>query len=176
MMKKQKADIFQPWHLLLFLPMIMMMICIFYFSSKPAAISTEESGQVVDIFIKLAERLKGLPFTAKDYETIAELIHTPIRKAAHMTEYAVLGATVLVPLLIIYNRKQSIFWCSILICFLYAVSDEFHQTFIPGRSGEVKDVLIDTIGAVIGCFLCMFLSKRREKRKKQKRERKKYFS
>ena len=39
---------------------------------------------------------------------------------------------------------------SLLICFLYACSDEIHQLFVPGRSGEARDVLIDTLGACLG--------------------------
>lgn len=39
---------------------------------------------------------------------------------------------------------------ALLICVLYAISDEVHQKFIPGRSGEVRDVIIDTAGASVG--------------------------
>jgi len=40
-----------------------------------------------------------------------------------------------------------------LLSFLYACSDEFHQTFVPGRAGQFKDVLIDTAGALIGLIV-----------------------
>ena len=42
---------------------------------------------------------------------------------------------------------------SFIICLLYAISDEVHQTLIPGRSGEVSDVILDTIGASIGILI-----------------------
>jgi VanZ family protein len=46
------------------------------------------------------------------------------------------------------SRRSMIF--AVLFSFLYALSDEFHQTFTPGRTPSVLDVLIDTTGAVVG--------------------------
>lgn len=43
-------------------------------------------------------------------------------------------------------------WLSVLISFLYAVSDEYHQSFVPGRGPAFRDVLIDTIGASFALF------------------------
>ena len=70
-----------------------------------------------------------------------------IRKTAHMSEYALLL------FFIYYGFKKTIthqytLLLSLLITFLYACSDEFHQLFIPGRSGQFVDVLIDTAGGV----------------------------
>lgn len=42
---------------------------------------------------------------------------------------------------------------------LYAISDEIHQTFVPGRSGQVQDVLIDFLGVIIGICVLLFLVK-----------------
>ena len=39
---------------------------------------------------------------------------------------------------------------ALIICCLYSISDEYHQTFVPGRSGEVRDVCVDTSGALLG--------------------------
>jgi VanZ family protein len=46
------------------------------------------------------------------------------------------------------NKKYILY--SLLICLIYSISDEVHQIFVPGRSGEVFDVLIDTLGSFIG--------------------------
>lgn len=54
-------------------------------------------------------------------------------------------------LLMEYNIKHIIL-IPLIICLLYSISDEFHQLFIVGRSGEVRDVLIDTIGALTGIY------------------------
>lgn len=43
---------------------------------------------------------------------------------------------------------------TVAICAAYGVSDEFHQSFVPGRSVQVSDVVADTVGASIGTVLC----------------------
>ena len=49
---------------------------------------------------------------------------------------------------------------ALVVCILFAISDEFHQLFVPGRGAQVKDVLIDTAGAIVG--MCIVV---REKQK-----------
>ena len=65
-----------------------------------------------------------------------------LRKLAHMTEYAILGALLL--------RALSRPWLAIVIGALYAMSDEIHQHFVRGRHGAWYDVVIDTVGVTIG--------------------------
>ena len=48
---------------------------------------------------------------------------------------------------------------SIIVCALYAASDELHQLFISGRSGEIRDVVIDSIAASIGIVLISYIYK-----------------
>jgi len=43
---------------------------------------------------------------------------------------------------------------ALLICILYAVSDEVHQLFIPGRGGQFKDVIIDSAGVLVEIIIC----------------------
>ena len=50
------------------------------------------------------------------------------------------------------NYKNNIY-IPIIICILYAISDEIHQLFVPGRSGQVSDVLLDTLGAFTGIMI-----------------------
>lgn len=45
---------------------------------------------------------------------------------------------------------------SIIVCALYAVSDEFHQLFVSGRSGEIRDIIIDSCAATFGVFMLRF--------------------
>ena len=52
---------------------------------------------------------------------------------------------------------------ALLICVLYAVSDEVHQIFVPGRGAEVKDVLIDSAGASVGVLMYLVISRLRKK-------------
>lgn len=96
-------------------------------------------------------------------ENILPSIQTPsllntinfiIRKSAHLIEYFIL-AFLTVSLLKEYTSKQIIiFIISLFFCFSYAVTDEYHQLFIQGRTGALKDVFIDTTGSII--FLIMY--------------------
>jgi len=67
---------------------------------------------------------------------------TVLRKIAHLSEYAILGA-----LLLRAIRRPAV---AILAGGLYAVSDEFHQHFVRGRHAAWYDVVIDTVGVTIG--------------------------
>ncbi len=72
-----------------------------------------------------------------------------LRKLAHISEYAVLTFLLFRALNGNQLNKKKILFFSFLISFLYAISDEYHQTFILGRNGAVRDVLIDSIGMIL---------------------------
>ena len=77
-----------------------------------------------------------------------ELLDTLLKKGAHVIEYAIL--TVL--LWRAWNARQrpvASLALAFVLAVLYAASDEFHQTFVPGRLGRVQDVLIDSLGAAL---------------------------
>src|SRR5699024_8794631 len=78
-----------------------------------------------------------------------ELLHVIIRKGAHFSAYFILA------IFVIFALKQQVahfrsYGIAFIICFLFAASDEFHQLFIPGGSGEMKDVLLDSSGSFLG--------------------------
>ena len=79
-----------------------------------------------------------------------------LRKAAHLAEYALLGA-----LLARATRSPLV---AVTLAGLYAVSDEVHQTFVEGRVGAPLDVAIDTLGAAVGVLAWMHLAGRRRDR------------
>ncbi|MDD2225086.1 MAG: VanZ family protein [Candidatus Shapirobacteria bacterium] len=68
-----------------------------------------------------------------------------ILKSFHLIEYAFLAGLLS---LAIFKKK----WV-ILIAYLYAISDEIHQSFVPGRTSRLRDTLIDLIGILIGIFI-----------------------
>ena len=72
-------------------------------------------------------------------------------------EYAILASAIELHYWITKRKGIRFILLSILFSFLYAATDEFHQLFVPGRSGEFKDVMIDTVGAATGAFLFYFL-------------------
>ena len=80
---------------------------------------------------------------------------TVLRKGAHVTEYAILGFLLLRAI----GRELP----ALLVGIAYAATDEFHQHFVAGRHGSPVDVLIDTVGLLIGIVLVqrVFLQSRR---------------
>ena len=116
-------------------PALIIMVFIFIMSSFAASDSDKQSGLVVNIIETVFPDAKNIDFLV-----------TLVRKAAHFTEYAILGLLVARGLKI-YDKSP---WFAIAICALYSASDEFHQTFVPGRSGELRDILVDTAGATFG--------------------------
>ncbi len=140
------------------------MLIIYYFSNQNAQVSTNSSSSLIITIIKL------LPdFLIKhDIEYfIIELSHI-VRKMAHFSIYALLGASScwMFDSLISRLKKINLIVISLVFCLIYACSDEIHQIFIDGRSGQLSDVLIDTIGAYVGIlFICLlFKILRRDKR------------
>ena len=118
------------------------MLLIFLMSSYNANMSSEQSGVIVN-FIANILNINNL-----------ELLSLIIRKQAHYTEYLILGL-LLVNLLKDYHNKYLLI--SIIICILYATSDEIHQLFVPGRSCQFQDILIDTLGSITGTYLYKLL-------------------
>lgn len=83
-----------------------------------------------------------------------------IRKNAHALEFGVLSILVALTFFT-YNKKgKNVISTILLIVLLYAISDEYHQLYVPGRGSSVKDVAIDFLGAVTGLlifYICYYL-------------------
>ena len=84
-----------------------------------------------------------------------EILSIIIRKLAHFTEYLILGI-LMHNLTNIYNKNMHI---SMIICILYAISDEIHQLFVPGRSFQIIDIGIDCFGSIIGIYIFYLINK-----------------
>lgn len=122
---------------------------IFYLSHQPASASSALSSGVVQTIVSFVESIFSVPLADSD------LLHVIVRKGAHLFAYFVLALFVFHAFQVSMWTKRATIGMTIVVCVLYAVTDEVHQLFIPGRSGQVTDVLIDTIGSVlgIGCYL-----------------------
>jgi VanZ family protein len=151
------------------LPAIIIMIMIYIFSSKPAAISGQSSLIVADYIYSAYENITGHVKVGAGRIDVLMILDHMVRKGAHITEYALLSLAIAWPLWISRFRLKGarLALITIGITVIYAVTDEYHQTFVPGRSGEIKDVLIDSIGACIGylafsIILAKYLKKSRK--------------
>lgn len=142
---------------MIWLPAILLMVAIFYFSSQPAEVSSDLSGGISYRIVQLVRDISGKDWSQEDMLLLAERMDFPVRKLAHLTEYALLGAAL--SLGVIYGSHWSRYsrkWQYFLIQAagsLYAASDEIHQLFVPGRAGQARDVLIDSIGVLIGYLI-----------------------
>lgn len=91
-----------------------------------------------------------------------------VRKAAHMTEYAILAVLLPVTLAMYGVGERTLVWAGPLLCVLYACTDEFHQTFVPARSGSPADVLIDSAGILAGSLVCLAARRIRKRGRQEK--------
>ena len=130
--------------------MIIWMIFIFIMSNTNGNDSSSQSNFFANIILQFINIHK---------ETLTLLI----RKIAHMSEYAILALFTYYALIKIAFNKRIIFQITFLISFLYACSDEFHQLFISGRSGQFTDIIIDSTGCLIMLlFLYLWDKKKNE--------------
>lgn len=134
--------------------LILWMLLIFFFSNQKADDSSKLSNGLI---VKVSSIFIDKNISEEKKEFILDKYTTIVRKTAHFTMYLILGLLV-VNLLSEYNIRHIIL-VSLIICLLYSASDEFHQLFISGRSGEVRDVLIDTSGSLVGICGYYFVKK-----------------
>lgn len=157
--------------------LIAWMLLIFNLSAQTATESSDVSGgfsyKLASFFIKGFEDK-----TQEEQLEIIKKMSFPIRKTAHFCIFAGLSA---VAFLNISFFEMRYFTKNVLaFCFssLYAASDEYHQKFVLGRSCELRDWLIDTVGVLVGLLFCVVVviiankvkSKKGVKRKMRKKE------
>lgn len=130
---------------------VVIMVLIFCFSCEDSNDSSETSGFFTDfilgIFVKDFDTL-----LAVRQQEVLDLLDHIVRNTAHFSEYAALGFSVSCT----FGRRKLLTLPSaaaLLICSLYAVSDEIHQYFVPGRACMISDMLLDSCGALFGIVL-----------------------
>lgn len=149
-MKKRSLNIIRT---ILIIIIIFISSTIFGFSNQNSEESSGVSSRVAEILIKIQPKYKNISDTER--EELIEKYQAPVRKFAHFSIYTILGMSIagLTCTYGINNKKRAII--TIIAGALYAMSDEIHQTFIPGRSGQITDVLLDTFGVIIGTILVL---------------------
>jgi VanZ family protein len=76
-----------------------------------------------------------------------------LRKLAHLAEYGILAILWIRALTAAELPRRRAFLFSILFCIAFAISDEIHQLYIPGREGKIYDILIDSLGVLLGAAI-----------------------
>ena len=146
---------------------IAVMVLIFVHSAMPADLSSRESGVVVAFLMEHLNEVFG-----RDPKMTSFIV----RKSAHFLEYTLLGLSLCMTVedfekisgknsaagaaaddsAPAFFQRKCIPW---LIGTAYAVTDEIHQMFVPGRSCELRDVAIDSCGVATGILLCTIIKK-----------------
>ncbi len=127
-------------------------IVIFFQSAKPATLSSADSDSITQLINNIIAFFFG-----KGNFILDDFI---VRKVAHFLEYAILG-------LLLFNSikkpdelpKSMVI--SIALAVLYAISDEFHQYFVPGRAAKILDVGIDSLGILAGTTASFIKARKR---------------
>ncbi len=150
---------------LVFITLIWMSL-IFYLSHQTGNSSSGFSDKIVDfmidIFIKNFDNMSSL-----EKIEIHDNFSFIIRKSAHYTEYFILGILLILTVKSFFKKEVLIYIISSSFGIVYAISDEFHQSFIDSRTPAIKDVFIDSMGLLTAIFLigtiCNILVKDRKK-------------
>ena len=135
-------------HLASYVALVLWAIVIFILSSEGSDASSGRSGAIV-------QTIQAWGVSADE-----DILTFLVRKSAHIIAYFIFG-------ILAYNVMRLYSWpmrrailISASIVLLYAISDEFHQYFVPGRSSEVRDVLIDTTAGIMGISVFALLNAR----------------
>ncbi|WP_455614929.1 VanZ family protein [Eisenbergiella sp.] len=136
-----------------FLPALMMMFVIFNFSAQDGTASSSVSSSVSVRFVQVCDSVLDREWSDAQIAHYAERIEHYVRKLAHVTEYFLLAVAVSFPLYVYRLRGWRLVLAAGLFCVCFAGLDEWHQSFVPGRSPSPRDVAIDSIGIFAGIEL-----------------------
>lgn len=132
------------------------LLVIFSFSAMNARSSSDLTTVAINILDNIREKSIFIDTIFNKLTENHSLFYI-IRKMAHMFVFCVLQIIVFIFLKTIKTSTPKAIFLSISAVFLYACTDEFHQLFVSGRSGQFTDVMIDTIGGLIGVFISLSL-------------------
>nr|WP_302595506.1 VanZ family protein [uncultured Cellulosilyticum sp.] len=137
--------------------LVCILVCIFILSSQ----SAQESKALSNHFISIYQRgVEINPFFS--HRTKEVLLSRPshyVRKLAHIFIYFILGIVTLLTLWRTQIRRSICPLLALMICIIYAITDEWHQYYVAGRGAQLSDVRIDSCGALIGIMLSVVIIK-----------------
>ena len=133
------------------MPVLLWMVLIFAGSSD--ALSAAHTSRFLIPFLLWLD-------PSMSYQTIG-VIHLSFRKLGHVTEYAILAALLWRALRGTFNAlsRRTIAICTFVVAGAFAVTDEFHQSFVPTRTSTMHDVVIDCAGIALAIALCVMFSR-----------------
>lgn len=136
---------------------VLWMGIIFCLSARPADISTEDSHRIGKLVGQIFQPDFGGWNQERQMEFVVQVDHV-VRKTAHFIEYAILGL-LLITSIGLEKSGRKVMLQSWMLGIGYAMTDEFHQRFVPGRSGQISDVILDSGGVLFGIILSLWVWK-----------------
>lgn len=128
---------------------ILWMMLIFNFSKDNGEKSTSLTNQVITTIVSTFTNIEK---NSEEMDKILDITFVPVRKCAHFFVYFCLGLLIMNALYIWEIHKKTLIISS-LLCILFSISDEVHQSFVDGRSGNLTDVLLDSSASLIASYL-----------------------
>lgn len=133
-------------------------VIIYKLSDMNTINSNSRSTDIITIFLE-----KGLELTndlgitnshpnESKIEHASTLLNSPVRKLMHASVYFVLAFIIIIFVNMLFKNNKYLLslFITIVLCFVFAMTDEYHQTLVVGRTGQFLDVIIDTAGALVG--------------------------
>lgn len=130
-------------------------ILVFYLSSEVA----DDSSETSDSFIKYILKIIFGNLDEITLESITNNLQGIVRKIAHFILYTLGGMLIYNMIQYFLYSKEQIVGVSWLLGICYAFTDEVHQLFVAGRSGELRDVCIDSLGVIFGIYIILTMQR-----------------
>ena len=157
------------------------MITVFIFSSQDGTQTLNTSGAFIHVIDSTLNQVESnntnktdtvnTQYDNNDKYNYSEELQTFVRKNAHYFLYTIGGIILSVFFYAFFKENNKICLFAILTGMLYAMSDEFHQRFVAGRTSRITDIGIDTLGVITGAILVMiFINILKKSRKRKKSE------
>jgi VanZ family protein len=132
--------------------LVFWLVVIFLLSNQDSGKSQHLSDNLIGKGVDIVASITKQEITPTKKVTIVENMSDKVRSLAHFTEYLILGILVINVLKDYYKLNYKIWLYGLLFCILYAIGDELHQLFISGRSFQYGDIIVDTLGSILGSF------------------------
>ncbi|WP_159434335.1 VanZ family protein [Peptoclostridium litorale] len=136
---------------------LLWMLLILSFSSDTAVVSDRKSSMVLEKVEPVIETVEK----SIHVELIENSkLHFYVRKNAHMFNYCVLAVLISLALKASGVNGHRRYFLAYIMATLFSMLDEYYQTHIPGRSGEVRDVFVDNVGVLVGLMVIWIIKKK----------------
>ena len=132
------------------LAVLLWMLAIYFLSAQPAGLSNANSKGIVTRVVDTTVKLTKAKITEPQKLELIERINSVAREYMHGVVFLVLGLLAQNAAAQSGARGKKVIAISLAICVAYAVTDEIHQLYVPGRAFQLSDIAMDAVGSMMG--------------------------